>query len=494
MQAKERKEVVELKNEVKKLKEKAQLRKLKEQVGNLRKQVLQNEEEEVRKEEDEDKAHVDTDSIKDAFERVNVDGDDVITVDQVKVALKDLDLEIDSDLLHEVLAAEGVEARDGVDLQGFTDIVDRVQEKLEEFGERPRVCEDKLRDIFDHFDADHDGEINKGELSAGLAELGVDLPEAEIDAMLAQIKAQEARDKEADDKEAGVYSEDDGRGTGEDGVAGETEEVREGGEEEAGAGDEAISFEEFKNFALREAFDEYDSNESGYISAEELRSLAGDLGVAITLARARALQKKYDHDGDERMDFQEFTEAWLDFCTVHAKPEKKRMWVCDGLGCGWKDLSPVAPKSRGWGWTWRPPSAAEGKKEALTDGASLFDLIFPWEHTWDSEVSLNAKGQIRAHHDDPHQHLMPHNKYQNAEYPDGVEHVRTDGQTAPGVTNQVATHLFADNIVTAAPGFNAGTGRHTRAQQAVDWERNWEGRRESKLGRDAEGKPLIVGN
>merc|ERR1719163_1134217 len=203
MQAKERKEVVELKSEVKKLKEQAQLRKLKEQVGNLRKQVLQNEEEEVRKEEDEDKAHVDTDSIKDAFERVNVDGDDVITVDQVKVALKDLDLEIDSDLLHEVLAAEGVEARDGVDLQGFTDIVDRVQEKLEEFGERPRVCEDKLRDIFDHFDADHDGEINKEELSEALAELGVDLPEAEIDAMLTQIKAQEARDKEPDDKEAG---------------------------------------------------------------------------------------------------------------------------------------------------------------------------------------------------------------------------------------------------------------------------------------------------
>jgi hypothetical protein len=35
------------------------------------------------------------------------------------------------------------------------------------------------------------------------------------------------------------------------------------------------------------------------------------------------------------------------------------------------------------------------------------------------QVSLNSKGQIRAHHDDPNEHLMPHNKYQNAEYPDG---------------------------------------------------------------------------
>ena len=34
-------------------------------------------------------------------------------------------------------------------------------------------------------------------------------------------------------------------------------------------------------------------------------------------------------------------------------------------------------------------------------------------------------------------------------------------------------HLFDDNIVAAAPGFNAGTGRHVRTQQAADWDRNW---------------------
>jgi hypothetical protein len=71
-------------------------------------------------------------------------------------------------------------------------------------------------------------------------------------------------------------------------------------------------------------------------------------------------------------------------------------------------------------------------------------------------------------------------------------HVRTKGQARKGITNTVATHLFADNIVTAAPGFNAGTGRHIRAQQAVDWERNWEDSRESKLGRDDKGSPLVV--
>jgi hypothetical protein len=37
----------------------------------------------------------------------------------------------------------------------------------------------------------------------------------------------------------------------------------------------------------------------------------------------------------------------------------------------------------------------------------------------------------------------------------------------------IAEHMFDDNIVAAAPGFNAGVGRHTRTQETTDWERNW---------------------
>jgi len=423
----------------------------------------------------------------------------------VRAGLKDLDLDIADDLLDEVLKSEGIQAKDAVDLQGFTDVVARVQEKLEELGDRPRVCEDHLRHIFDTLDGDHDGAISKEELSQGLGELGVDLSEDEIDTVLDEMKAREAKAKAAEDKEGGVYKEDTGDK--------EDEEDEGGGHDEAGADDAAdqaapeddaedhdgddqeeatVSFEEFKNFALREAFSKYDSNDSGYISAEELRSAAADLGVHITFARAQWLEKQYDKDENGRLDLDEFKDAWLDFCTVRAKPEKKKMWVCDGMGCSWKELSPKTPEKRGWGWSWKAPSAEQGKEEALDDSKGFWDLLFPWEHTWDSEVSLNSKGQIRAHHDDPHEHLMPHNKYQNAEYPDGEVHVRTEGQKRYGITNEVATHLFADKIVTAAPGFNAGTGRHIRAQQASDWESNWETERESKLGRDDKGSPLLV--
>lgn len=55
----------------------------------------------------------------------------------------------------------------------------------------------------------------------------------------------------------------------------------------------------------------------------------------------------------------EFKKAWVDFCTERVKPEKHKMWVCDGIGCGWKDLSPNTPEKRGWGWSWHPPTAEQ---------------------------------------------------------------------------------------------------------------------------------------
>ena len=38
--------------------------------------------------------------------------------------------------------------------------------------------------------------------------------------------------------------------------------------------DQPLSYVEFKNFVLRSVFDKYDPNESGYISAEELKAVA----------------------------------------------------------------------------------------------------------------------------------------------------------------------------------------------------------------------------
>jgi hypothetical protein len=39
-----------------------------------------------------------------------------------------------------------------------------------------------------------------------------------------------------------------------------------------------------------------------------------------------------------------------------------------------------------WDGKWHAPTAEQGKKMALDDSQSFWDLIFPWAHTWDSEV------------------------------------------------------------------------------------------------------------
>ena len=157
--------------------------------------------------------------------------------------------------------------------------------------------------------------------------------------------------------------------------------------------------------------------------------------------------------------------------------------VCDGMGCR-EVVIPATKKVAA------KPEGLEGAKtrreirEALNGGEGGGDFaswLLPWDKAFKSEVHLNGKGEIRADHDDPHGVLVPHNRYQNAVYgasvdqPYGEDHARQASQEKPGVTNRIAKHLFQDNIVKAEDGFNAGLGRHTRAQQAADWERNWEG-------------------
>jgi hypothetical protein len=73
-------------------------------------------------------------------------------------------------------------------------------------------------------------------------------------------------------------------------------------------------------------------------------------------------------------------------------PEYRKMKVCDGLGCHMQAVAPAAP-----------PHADKPKTmEQQLEGASLTDLLWPDPKTWEPEVHLNAKGQIRADHDDPH--------------------------------------------------------------------------------------------
>lgn len=191
--------------------------------------------------------------------------------------------------------------------------------------------------------------------------------------------------------------------------------------------------------------------------------------------------KEQESDGEKRVEEgeEEVKEGEKKAQEAAERGDKKfrrEIKVCDGMGC--KMVHVAAPQAP------EPKSTTEYAKEPFNNDGSLWSLVFPWEHSLDAEVHLNDKGEIRADHDDPNGKLMPHNRFQNARYPDG-EHGRNEDEKRPGITNSVASHLFSDNIVTAAPGFNAGLGRHVRAQQYADWHRNWESvRTHNKKGQE----------
>ncbi|KAJ1493187.1 hypothetical protein T484DRAFT_1879560 [Baffinella frigidus] len=154
------------------------------------------------------------------------------------------------------------------------------------------------------------------------------------------------------------------------------------------------------------------------------------------------------------------------------RPEQVR--VCDGFGC---HLSPLPQAEAA-----KPESEGDYVHQAL-DGDGAMNTLFPGglSAVWEPEVHMSKTGEIRADHGDPNGVLYPRNKYQNAAYPDGSHERDAQGTSSPGLTDDiVGRHLFRDNIVSAAPGFNAGLGRHVRAQQYSDWMRNWETHRPTK--------------
>jgi len=158
-----------------------------------------------------------------------------------------------------------------------------------------------------------------------------------------------------------------------------------------------------------------------------------------------------------------------------AAKKREMVRVCDSvLGCRLEPLHRDRGEAR--------KSTQEYVRSALDDEGEMARTMFPGglAAVWEPEVHMSRKGEIRADHGDPRGVLFPRNKYQDAEYPDGTHERAAQGTDVPGLTDALGRHLFRDNIVKAVPGFNAGLGRHVRAQQFSDWQRNWETHRPTK--------------
>ncbi|KAF0901641.1 hypothetical protein E2562_003594 [Oryza meyeriana var. granulata] len=163
--------------------------------------------------------------------------------------------------------------------------------------------------VFSTFDHDGDGFITAVELEESLKRLGIAVSAAEAAAMVARVDANsdglidihEFRELyDSIPKRRKNHQQQQLPSAG-DGVF--------AGAEEAAADEEEEAEEEERD--LREAFDVFDGNKDGLISAEELGTVLGSLGLRQhggrpAVAECRDMIRLVDSDGDGMVSFEEF--------------------------------------------------------------------------------------------------------------------------------------------------------------------------------------------
>ncbi|KAL5715854.1 hypothetical protein ACHQM5_017618 [Ranunculus cassubicifolius] len=136
---------------------------------------------------------------------------------------------------------------------------------------KPSSMED-LEQIFKRFDTNGDGKISISELKSVITALGSEPSPTELQTMMAAIDTN---------------------------------------------GDGFIDLKEFSEFylqssgvdkeqELREAFDCYDKDKNGVISAAELHTVLKSLGEKVTVSDCKKMIKAVDVDGDGNVNFEEF--------------------------------------------------------------------------------------------------------------------------------------------------------------------------------------------
>lgn len=134
---------------------------------------------------------------------------------------------------------------------------------------------DEVKKVFQRFDTNGDGMISGEELSCVMNALGSDTSPEEVARMMDEIDVD--RDGCISLKEFAEFCKGDVDGVGDGGVE-----------------------------ELREAFDLYDQDSNGLISATELHQILTRLGESCSVQDCTKMIKSVDSDGDGYVNFEEF--------------------------------------------------------------------------------------------------------------------------------------------------------------------------------------------
>ncbi|CAL9086552.1 unnamed protein product [Musa acuminata var. zebrina] len=159
---------------------------------------------------------------------------------------------------------------------------------VEEEEEEEEEVDDELENIFSTFDKDGDGFITVKELEESLGRLGLAVTDNEVMSMMERVDA----------NGDGLIDLDEFRE-----LYAELGRNQEGGHERG-----LVAREEEEETDLREAFDVFDGNRDGLITAEELAMVLKSLGLkqGAKLEDCRDMIGRVDRDGDGKVNFDEF--------------------------------------------------------------------------------------------------------------------------------------------------------------------------------------------
>jgi len=273
------------------------------------------------------------------FRKFDADKDGYLTKSELKEFMKSLGLETDSHTVHQFLKHFDLSKDARVTLKEFETVLDKMDKKLEK-------KQTGLRAIFDKYDKDNSGSIDRVEIKALLEGLGEHASPEAIQKLLAQFDKDITGDITFDEFERWVmyreheaaeikafyhifdtYDED------KDGHLSEKElehlllelgprlskvEAHQFAKElsDGGAGLSRKHFAATMNAlhhrretyeqTLSELFDEVDTNGSGTITANEVPLLLEKFGVKGTKKNVAKILEHYDADGDGELNYHEF--------------------------------------------------------------------------------------------------------------------------------------------------------------------------------------------